>query len=64
MLTLRLIGPNDYTAHENGQPIGRIRFDDHSRQRSIWLWTVTVPLSVVRRRWNARSQGAVGPYAS
>jgi hypothetical protein len=41
MLTLRLIDPNDYTVHEDGQPIGRIRF---ARERSpgSWLWHVTV----------------------
>jgi hypothetical protein len=25
MLTLRLIGPNDYTVQEDGRPTGRIR---------------------------------------
>ncbi len=26
MLTMRLIGVNDYTVHEDGQLIGRIRY--------------------------------------
>ncbi len=41
MFALRLMEPNDYTVHEDGQPIGRIRY---TRERSpgLWLWTVTV----------------------
>ncbi|MCG2631047.1 hypothetical protein L6654_30895 [Bradyrhizobium sp. WYCCWR 13023] len=39
MLTLRLIGPNDYSVHEDGHLIGRIRRDDR-----FWLWTVVVTL--------------------
>ena len=39
MLTLRLIGLDDYKVREDGHPIGRIRFDDH-----FWSWTVTVTL--------------------
>lgn len=43
MLTLRLIAPNDYTVHDDGQLIGRIRY---TRERSpgLWLWTCTVTL--------------------
>ncbi|MEY9227731.1 hypothetical protein ABIF78_000054 [Bradyrhizobium japonicum] len=42
-LTLRLIAPNDYTVHEDGQLIGRIRY---TRERSpgLWLWTCVVTL--------------------
>ncbi len=39
MLTLRLNDPNDYTVHEDGQPIGRIRY---ASSPGLWLWTVTV----------------------
>ncbi len=41
MLTLSLIGPNDYRVHEDGQPIGRIRL---ARERTPpkWLWHITV----------------------
>jgi len=35
MLTLRLIAPNDYTVHEDGQLIGRIRY---TRERSPGVW--------------------------
>ncbi|MBR1290128.1 hypothetical protein [Bradyrhizobium ottawaense] len=43
MLTLRLIAPNDYTVHEDGQLIGRIRY---TRERSpgLWMWTCVVTL--------------------
>ncbi len=43
MLTLRLIGPNDYTVHEDGQRIGRIRL---ARERTPpkWLWHITVTI--------------------
>ncbi len=41
MLTLRLIDPNDYAVHEDGQPIGRIRLA-RERSPSIWLWHVAV----------------------
>ncbi len=43
MLALRLIDPNDYTVHDDGQLIGRIRL---ARERTppIWLWTVTVTI--------------------
>ncbi len=43
MLTLHLIDPNDYTVHEDGQLIGRIRLA-RERTPSIWLWTLTVPI--------------------
>ena len=39
MLTLRLIGQNDYSIREDGQPIGRIRFT-HERTPGIWLWHI------------------------
>ncbi len=41
MLTLRLTDPNDYTVHEDDQPIGRIGLA-RERSLSIWLWHVTV----------------------
>lgn len=42
-LTLRLIAPNDYTVHDDGQLIGRIRY---TRERSpgFWMWTCIVTL--------------------
>ena len=40
-MTLRMIGQNDYSIRENGQPIGRIRFASE-RTPGIWLWNVTV----------------------
>ncbi|MDA9408739.1 hypothetical protein [Bradyrhizobium sp. CCBAU 45384] len=43
MLTLRLIGPDDYSVRENGHPIGRIRFAS-DRAPALWLWTITVTL--------------------
>jgi hypothetical protein len=44
MLTLRLIGPNDYTAHEDGQRIGRIQYT-RDRSSGLWLWNVTVTIA-------------------
>ena len=41
MLTLRLIGPNDYSVHDDGQRIGRIRFASE-RNPGVWLWHVQV----------------------
>lgn len=43
MLTLRLIAPNDYTVHDDGQLIGRIRY---TRERSpgLWMWSCIVTL--------------------
>ncbi len=41
MLTLRLIDTNDYTLHEDGQRIGRIRLA-RERTPAVWLWSVTV----------------------
>ena len=41
MLTMRMIGPNDYRIREDGQPIGRIRFASE-RVPGVWLWHVTV----------------------
>jgi hypothetical protein len=43
MLTLRLIGPNDYSVHEDGQYIGRIRYA-RERVPGIWLWHITVTI--------------------
>jgi hypothetical protein len=43
MLALRLIAPNDYSVHEDGQYIGRIRLA-RERSPSIWLWNVTVTI--------------------
>ena len=43
MLALRLISPNDYSVHEDGQPIGRIRLA-RERAPAIWLWNVTVTI--------------------
>ncbi len=43
MLTLRLIGPNDYTVHEDGQRIGRIRYASE-RSPGLWLWHINVTL--------------------
>jgi hypothetical protein len=42
-LTLRLIGPNDYTVYEAGQQIGRIRLA-RERVPSSWQWHVTVTI--------------------
>jgi hypothetical protein len=41
MLTMRMIGQNDYSIREDGQPIGRIRYASE-RTPGIWLWHVTV----------------------
>lgn len=43
MLTLRLIDPNDYAVHEDGQLIGHIRLT-RDRTPPIWLWSVTVTI--------------------
>jgi len=43
MLTMRLIGQNDYRVLEGRQRIGRIRFA-HERIPGIWLWNVTINL--------------------
>jgi hypothetical protein len=43
MLTLRLIAPNDYTVHDAGQLIGRIRYT-RERAPGLWLWTCVVTL--------------------
>jgi hypothetical protein len=43
MLTLRLIAPNDYSVHEDGQRIGRIHYASE-RMRELWLWTVVVTI--------------------
>ena len=40
MLTLRMIGQNDYSVREDGQSIGRIRYAS-GRTPGIWLWHVT-----------------------
>ena len=41
MLTLRMIGVNDYAVREDGRAIGRIRYAKE-RSPGIWLWQVTV----------------------
>jgi hypothetical protein len=41
MLTLRLIGVRDYSIHEDGQAIGRIRYASE-RTPGVWIWNVTV----------------------
>ena len=41
MLTLRLIGVRDYSIHEDGQRIGRIRFASE-RSPGVWLWHIQV----------------------
>jgi len=41
MLTLRMIGQNDYSIREDGQPIGCIRFASE-RTPGIWIWQVQV----------------------
>ena len=41
MLTMRMIGQNDYSVREDDQPIGRIRFA-HERTPGVWLWNVQV----------------------
>ncbi len=41
MLTLRLIDLDDYTVHEDGPRIGRIRYASE-RAPPCWLWTITV----------------------
>lgn len=43
MLTIRLIGLDDYIVRENGQTLGRIRLS-HDRSPPIWLWNVTVTI--------------------
>jgi hypothetical protein len=43
MLTLRLIGVNDYSVFEDGQRIGRIRYAKE-RTPGIWLWNVIVTI--------------------
>jgi hypothetical protein len=41
MLTMRMIGQNDYSIREDGQPIGRIRYASE-RTPGVWLWHVQV----------------------
>jgi hypothetical protein len=43
MLALRLIGPNDYSVHEDGKLIGRIQLA-RDRTPPMWLWQVTVTI--------------------
>ncbi|MET4279957.1 MULTISPECIES: hypothetical protein [unclassified Bradyrhizobium] len=42
-LTLRMIGLDDYTVHEDRQLVGRIRYANE-RSRGFWLWTCIVTL--------------------
>ena len=41
MLTLRMIGPSDYSVLDDGQRIGRIRLASE-RSPGVWLWHVQV----------------------
>jgi hypothetical protein len=41
MLTMRMIGQRDYTIHEDGQHIGRIRYASE-RTPGNWQWHVQV----------------------
>ena len=41
MLTMRMIGQNDYSVREDGQAIGRIRYASE-RTPGIWIWHVQV----------------------
>ena len=41
MLTMRMIGQNDYSIREDAQLIGRIRYASE-RVPGVWLWNVTV----------------------
>ncbi len=43
MLTVRLIGLDDYVVREDGQRIGRIRLASE-RAPPIWLWHITVTI--------------------
>ncbi len=43
MMTLRMIGLDDYTVHEDRQLIGRIRYASE-RSPGFWLWTCIVAL--------------------
>jgi hypothetical protein len=43
MMTLRMIGLDDYTVHEDRQLIGRIRYASE-RSPGLWLWTCIVTL--------------------
>ncbi len=47
MLTLRAIGSDDFTVHEDGQYIGRVRYASE-RSPGLWLWTVTVTVPGAR----------------
>lgn len=42
-LTLRMIGLDDYTVHEDRQLVGRIRYANE-RSRGFWLWTCIATL--------------------
>ncbi|MET4244610.1 hypothetical protein [Bradyrhizobium sp. RT10b] len=41
MLTMRLMGVRDYSVHEDGQQIGRIR-SASERSPGVWLWHIQV----------------------
>jgi len=43
MMTLRIIGPDDYTLHDHRQLVGRIRYASE-RSPGFWLWTCIVTL--------------------
>src|SRR4051794_36327354 len=42
-LTLRMIGSDDYTVHDDRQLVGRIRYPSE-RSPGFWLWTCVVTL--------------------
>ena len=44
MLTVRLIGLDDYSVREDGRTVGRIRLAQE-RAPAIWLWTITVAIA-------------------
>lgn len=43
MLTKRTIGSRDYSIHEDGRSVGRIRYASE-RSSGVWLWNVTVTI--------------------
>ena len=45
-LTLRMIGPDDYSVHDDRQFVGRIRYSSE-RSPGLWLWTCMVVSPVV-----------------
>jgi hypothetical protein len=43
MLTVCLIGLDDYSVREDGHTVGLIRLA-HERTPAVWLWTITVTI--------------------